>query len=287
LTKKAEVKSQCGEVHAEVQIESKDGCTVDHFVEVLSKSMVMDSGGKFSISKIKEDYEAMIARSKTADAGGGDILKRAEKTRKTAAEMGSVKAEKVLEAVRKPLGPFNWALFRAGTAKALDFFNAGSMSVMEMQKWLKDDEVLVGLLRMGFGTGKLRRVKWICVHWSGDKVSPVKRGRAVAATKDLARALEPFSLTISASSAEDLSLAAIIDKVRRSVVVDGESHDADKDGFSIEEFLKSLREETAASADFFGDAAPAVPGEIPLAETVADIRDPDGKGVNWMLLQLE
>lgn len=36
-----------------------------------------------------------------------------------------------------------------------------------MRKWLKDDQVLFGLLRMGFGSGTFRRTKWLFLHWSG------------------------------------------------------------------------------------------------------------------------
>ena len=66
------------------------------------------------------------------------------------------------------------------TAEAghLDFVNAGSLSVNEMRKWLKDDEVYAGLLRMGFGTGKFRRTKWIFVWWCGQKMGVVKRAKS-------------------------------------------------------------------------------------------------------------
>lgn len=179
-TKKGDVKTAVGATHAEMQIESKGECTTDSFFEKLSKIIKIDDMGGFSIAKLKADYEAMIA------AGGsksGDILERA-KSRKTAAEMGgSLDAVKALEAVRKPLGPFNWVLLKA--TKGLELHNAGSMSVTEMNKWLADDVVLFGLLRMGFGTGKFRRIKWICLHWSGERVSPVKRGQANSLKNDI------------------------------------------------------------------------------------------------------
>jgi hypothetical protein len=192
-TAKGDVKSAVGASHAEIQISTKEECTPEHFFETLSKVIKSDEMGEFSISKMKADYEAMIAAA-GASGAGGDILSRAA-GRKTAAEMGSVEASKALDAVKQPLGPFNWALFRA--AKTLELHNAGSMSVNEMSKWLSDDQVLFGLLRMGFGAGKFRRVKWICLHWSGEKVSPVKRGQANALKSDILKTLEPYSLTVS------------------------------------------------------------------------------------------
>ena len=109
---------------------------------------------------------------------------------------------KMLEGVRQPLGPFNWLLLKPN-AEHLEVENAGSLSVEEMKKvcggcvlansvvgacdffassapalvwrtdacvraqWLKDDTVLYGLVRMGFGSGKFRREKWIFIHWTG------------------------------------------------------------------------------------------------------------------------
>ncbi len=65
---------------------------------------------------------------------------------------------------------FNWALFKPHTTTGsggLDFFNAGSGSIEEMRRWLPADEVLFGLLRLGFASGRFRRTKFIFVHWSG------------------------------------------------------------------------------------------------------------------------
>jgi len=192
-TLKGAVKDAFGSTHAEVQIYGADECTPEHFLETLSKVIKVDDMGGFSISKMKADYEAMIAAAGPSSVAGGDVLARAA-TRKTAAEMGTVEAGKALEAVKQTLGPFNWVLFKP--SRKLELLNAGSMSVSEMTKWLADDQVAFGLLRMGFGVGKFRRIKWICLHWSGDRVSPVKRGQANAMKGEILGALEPFSLTV-------------------------------------------------------------------------------------------
>lgn len=194
-TLKGAVKESMGATHAEVQLYSADECTPEHFIEHLGKVIKVDDMGGFSISKLTADYEAMIASA--GPAGVPDALERAA-TRKTAAEMGTVEGSKALEAVKQPLGPFNWALFKA--SDKLELHNAGSMSVNEMTKWMAEDQVLFGLLRMGFGAGKFRRIKWICLHWAGEKVSPVKRGRANALKKDIMAKLGPFSLTVRRSS---------------------------------------------------------------------------------------
>jgi hypothetical protein len=279
-TLKGSVKTAVGATHAEVQLYSVDDCSTENVLEQLGSVMSMDDMGGFSIAKMTEDYEAMIASSGPAPSGGGDVLARAA-TRQTAAEMGTVEAAKALEAVKQPLGPFNWALFKPSST--LDLHNAGSMSVNEMSKWLAADQVLFGLLRMGFGVGKFRRVKWICLHWSGESVSPVKRGRANALKKDILKWLEPFSLTVSASDADEMTLETIIDKVKRTAVVDGGTADADEDPFSMESFMKALREEAAANAEFFGeDDADEDAGDLPFKSTVDAVAGTGG--FNWMLI---
>lgn len=279
-TMKGSVKEAVGATHAEVQVYSAEECTTEAVLKQLGSVMSMDDMGGFSIAKMTEDYEAMIASAGPALAAGGDILARAA-TRQTAAEMGTVEAAKALEAVKQPLGPFNWALFKPSAT--LELHNAGSMSVNEMTKWLAADQVLFGLLRMGFGVGKFRRVKWICLHWSGESVSPVKRGRANATKKDVLKALEPFSLTISASDHDEMSLESIIEKVKRTAVVDGGDADTDEDPYSLESFMKALREEAAANAEFFGEEAEAEEdGDLPLKATVDSVVG-DG-GFNWMLI---
>ena len=280
LTKKSTVKDSCGMTHVEIQLEDPSECTVDNIMSMVQRMIASDDNlGDFSISQMKADYEAMIKES--GEGGGGkDILKRAGK-RKTAKEMGSVDATRALDAVKSRMGPFNWALFKAKLP--LELHDAGSMSVNEMTKTLKDDEVLFGLLRMGFGTGTFRRVKWIGLHWSGEKVSPVKRGQANAKAKDIQSQLEPYSVVVNASSEDECSLELIIDKVRRAIVVDGGDADQDENPYTLEEFYKALREEAAKHAAFFGDSE----GGEEQKSVVSAVEElhRDGSGVNWVLLQ--
>ena len=100
-------------------------------------------------------------------------------------------------------------------------------------QWLKDDTVLYGLVRMGFGSGKFRREKWIFVHWTGEKTPPVRRGRWNAAKSKLHEALSPVSVNIEATCLDDLTLDKVIDKVRRAAVVDGETKRDEANPFSM------------------------------------------------------
>jgi hypothetical protein len=67
-----------------------------------------------------------------------------------------------------------------------------------MNKYLADDKVFFGLLRMGFGGGSGRRTKWIFVQWVGDKMGMVQRGQANAAESAFKERLRPFNLSMVA-----------------------------------------------------------------------------------------
>lgn len=186
-----------------------------------------------------EDYEAMVAKASAGGAADGKSSSGVALTRKTAAELGDVKADAALKAVRDPMGAFNWFLCDS----EFSFINAGSLSVPEMQKWLKPDQVCFGLLRMGFGSGRFRRTKWVYIVWSGPSVGPVKRAKAASARGAMKAKLGPTSVDIEATCAEDASLEAIIDKVRRATAVDGdEVSTADGDPYSVDKFMEALSE---------------------------------------------
>jgi hypothetical protein len=229
--KKNDVRKALGDVHSEWMVTSPGDLSVGPMLEAL-KFMVADSTkGGVSIAKMKSDYEAMIQASAAAALGGGLGGKGGAKVdiknatgRLTAAEMDKkIPSHAALKAVRDTLGPFNWALFAPTEAgKDLEFINAGSLSVNECVKWLKDDENYYGILRMGFGEGKFRRTKWIFFTYSGPKVGVVKRSKANNAKSNMKSALGPCSVDMQVTSVDELSLPLVIDKVKKIPGVDGE-----------------------------------------------------------------
>jgi hypothetical protein len=90
---------------------------------------VSGAGGGYAES------EPLVAPARTPvksiSVGGAELDLGAGGGRRTAAELGrGVSAESVLAELRKPLGSFNWALFRpTGALQALQLHNAGSLSV--------------------------------------------------------------------------------------------------------------------------------------------------------------
>jgi hypothetical protein len=166
-----------------------------------------------------------------------------------------------------------------------NFVNSGSLSAPEMVKWLKDDQSCFGLLRMGFGSGRFRRTKWIFLVWSGSKVGMVKRAKAAGNRGAMKGKLGATSVDIEATSAEDVTLEAIIDKVRRATAVDGDDvKSAEGDPYSVENFMKALAEEAAASGSFFGDSG-LVMGEgggSKSAEQLIKELHTAGSSTNWV-----
>ena len=172
---------------------------------------------------------AAKAAAEAAAAAGGDGAPAVVLTRKTAAELGNVKADVALTAVRASDGAFNWFLCDS----AFNFVNAGSLSAPEMAKWLADDMPLFGLLRMSFGAGKFKRLKWITVSWPGGaKVGMVARAKATGARAGIKAKLGAASVDIEANTIADISLDNIIDKVKRSTAVDGAT-EGGEDPYSV------------------------------------------------------
>lgn len=100
-----------GDVHAELVLSDVAEVKLEHVLEELKKVIASDdSGASVSISKLKEDYEAMIAKSDSAAEGAKAGAGGVALTRKTAAELGNIKADQALKAVREPMGPFNWCV---------------------------------------------------------------------------------------------------------------------------------------------------------------------------------
>lgn len=190
--------------------------------------------------------------------------------------------------------------------------NAGSGSVPEMVRFLDDNQVFFGILRMAFGTGVFRRCKWVFIHWSGEKVGGVKRGKANAADKPLRKVFGPTNLDHFAATREDVTVPILIEKVKKFVVTDGEASDEVESLYSLESFMEALDEEKKAAEKEFhngddekeneasgltavgGMAAPATADDAasdasekgPSFEEALDSVRGDSEPFNWLLAEL-
>lgn len=283
------VEKDFGDTAAKLTMSEKEEVTLENILSEGKRVLVGDNLGNYSMADMKADYEKMLAatRAKAIEAmlkGDGETEKR-----KTAKDLG-VSGEKALELVRKPMGAFNWALFKPDPT-TLDLWDAGSLSVAEMHTVLPEDEVLCGLIRMGFGTGQFRRTKWIGIWWSGGKVSAVKKGQMLGTGKDqMMKKINSGGLNMEGSSEDDLSLEAIIDKVRRAAVIDGDgvdgiggARDIGEDPFSMDAYYAALEEEIKGNREFFGEKTEDTSRNFGLAATIKEVRSQDGK-YSWLLV---
>jgi hypothetical protein len=275
---RAHVAEALGPFHADLEVSSAAECATDLFFEKLNRTFVSDSG-TVSLQELKAQYVNSVMQSAAA----------APKVRPLAAEM-KVRAATVLQAIRQPTGPFNWGLFEP-TPEELKLYNGGSLSVPELQRALPDNQVLYGLIRMGFGAGPFRRTKWVFLHWVGGQTGAVKRGRATAAKGAMMDLLKPFHADVEVDSKTDLDLKAFVDRMTRKFVVDDDGSSqtvAGESTFGFDSFLAALAEEQAANAAFFDDAPePAPTGQtLEVEETLQLVRQSHSP-INWALFVLK
>mmetsp|Transcript_12832 Transcript_12832/g.40481 ORF Transcript_12832/g.40481 Transcript_12832/m.40481 type:complete len:420 (-) Transcript_12832:136-1395(-) len=198
-----------------------------------------------------------------------------------------------LQSVAEPFGRWNWVLVRPDP-EALELAEGGTGSVDEMREHLAlhEQEGLSGLLRLGFGAGRLRRTKHVFVHCVSEKVPVVNRGRAAAARPQMQAKfgkLVHCSVSMELAQAEDLTLEDVIERVRRSAIVDDQVLEPDsptKSAYSVEAFRDALKEERLAAVP----TPPAQPvtrcslnvQEKQVADVVRLVHAADGP-LNWAL----
>eukprot|EP01065_Artemidia_motanka_P013087 TRINITY_DN1721_c12_g1_i1.p1 TRINITY_DN1721_c12_g1~~TRINITY_DN1721_c12_g1_i1.p1 ORF type:complete len:367 (+),score=143.54 TRINITY_DN1721_c12_g1_i1:79-1179(+) len=257
--KKGDVSQMLGSTHASLTITDKKECSIDHVLDELKRVFVSDSGD-FSIGGLKEEIQKAIEAEK-AKAVEAKKEQEAESPtspvspkRKTARDLG-VDAEKVLAELRKDMGKFNWCLFEPSeAAQPLKLYDAGSCSLGELAENVPADKVLFGLLRIGFGAGKFRRTRWVCITYIGDSVGGVKRGKALSTKGDMQARLQPFQIDLEVQGREGAAVESIFERIKEYIVSD----DIEMGEISLAAFMESLQEEVVASAEFFGED-PATP----------------------------
>ena len=79
-----------------------------------------------------------------------------------------------------------------------------------MSKWLKDDELLCGIVRLAFGKGRFRRVKWAYLTWSGPSAGAVKRAKAMSSRAPMKSKLGPVSVDLETGDRADITVSGRI-----------------------------------------------------------------------------
>lgn len=253
--------------HASVEVKGPEEVTVERLLERVLPFFVVDHQ-EYSVQWLQSHYDRQLEEAQSPAAAPDTAPPEASVRRSTAGEssakrgtvfeMGTTSFDSgrdALKAVAESLGAWNWVFFRAtGDVVAVEDLSVvagGIGSVEEMQSCYEEhpQDVLFGLLRMGFGQGRLRRTKYVFIHAIGDKVPAVTRGKKSAQRpkmEELMGSYASISVTMELLTTSDLTLKSVVDRVRRAVVVDDDVLDRDKatpSVFSMEAFQQALQEE--------------------------------------------
>jgi len=162
-----------------------------------------------------------------------------------------------------------------------ELITGGPESLQEMRTFLSEhlEESMFGLIRMGFGVGRLRRTKHVFVHAVGPQASAVKRGKIggqLSRMKQWVEVSTNVSVHIEVEDEEALTAENVVARVRKAAHLDEEEVAWDeglKDIFTVEGMEQAHMEERTKMQ---------VPGEAEALEEVADM-----ERKQWMELPLD
>ena len=282
-----------------VTLEAREECATDAVVEALARVCAKDEGEGDSprdfeerVATMRADVREQLAEAKRAFEETLANRSGTKLRRLTLREMSRrMTFREVAEAVRKSDGAFNWYLVRAD-ANGSEVFNAGGGSLEEMKASLPSNEVLFGLLRMGFGRGAFRRVKHIFIHWSGEDVNALKRGQYNAQEEAIRKLVGSVNVNHFATSMDEITLDALIEKVKTRVVLDGEASDDVDSLFNLESYMVSCEDDDDALRREFPEAIVQANGNDekderqPTFEEALESVNSKSEPYNWLLCEL-
>lgn len=165
---------------------------------------------------------------------------------------------------------------------------SSSTTLEDMCSNLKDDQVMYCLLRLTTTFELTTAVKFIYVHWVGEKVPFAKKGRFGVVSGSVEEYFCPFHLNIETSSRDDLSESVIMQKLEetsgtRNKIIEGAVDGRQERGFMAGSTVKraeKLEPRSIAPAGMEVKAAPEV------AAAIAEVRD-DVTPTNWVVVGYE
>jgi len=284
-----EVLSAFGEVHATLEVTKADELTPENLCKRVLPFFSADHG-QLSLQVLLREYcEAMPIQHQEA------VAWKPQQSSLSPEEAGKKRLQKTLRAVGAKCGRYNWALIEPRT---LRLHAAGSGGIDEMLEVLSDSKVLLGVLRLSFGssstspmpsrdcraTSKQRLTKHVLVHWMGAHISAVQRGllnsRVAEAANEVSRHCHTV-MRVQAGQRSDLCLEDLLLNLRSRT-----SMELVVNRLSPEDYFAGLREEQLERRSRHSLEIPMrAPADLPtdqLQAAVATVRETSGKW-NWML----
>ena len=255
--RKEEIMAEFGGSHTDISFSGDADVTTEQILAHMMSTIATDDGsdGQLDVAAARKQMEEQMAAAPEPEPGP-ETEPEPESQPEPEPEAEPISStpppqydfKEVIEEVRSETGRFNW-LLAAPDAAAPKIVCAGSGSIPEVREALAQQEkqVLFGLVRAGFGSGAMRRNKWLFVHWTGPNVSMVKRGgwnSQKAAMQELCR---PYSLDCTLNNLEEAAVETIVDDIKQSIVHDGGA-DGGESIFSVSAFLAAVKEEQEAAA---------------------------------------
>lgn len=292
--RKEEIMAEMQGCHTDISFTSVHEVTTDAILQHMLSTITADESGDgpVDISAFREQMEKQMAAApepEPAPTAEGGAAAGPGGGAPTAVDLG-INFQEALAQVRSEHGSLNWVLAEPNAATPT-LVNAGSGSIPEMREFLAEDQVLYGLVRAGFGAGTFKRVKYLFWHWTGPKVTMVKRGKWNAEKDAMQELMRPFTMDLTANCAEQTEVDFVVEAIKAVIVSDGD--DDSESMFSVAAFLEAVKEEAEAAkeqhqsprkqAEPAADVA-AVP-YIDFNESVAELRK-QASPRNWMLCAL-
>lgn len=120
----------------------------------------------------------------------------------------SVKA--AYEDIRKPDNSDTWVILKyVGNKITVQQTGSGIENFVEQ---LSDKEIQYGYLRLNIQTEEGMRTKFVLISWTGEDVSPLKRGKAYVDKSNLKSIIQDFAIDLATSNKEELCEDYIIRK---------------------------------------------------------------------------
>jgi|Transcript_49521 hypothetical protein len=240
--------------HASLVVTRAADVTSEEIMSRIGHCFVADDLGNFTArwqSRHSEPLPSEVLKSVKLAADSSRELRRNRKCPAHESTNVFESGRDALQALAQD-GPWNWLLLRPDPDN-LTHVVGGMGSVDEMRECLADreEDIFFGVLRLGFGVGRLRRTKFMFIRFTGCKARAISRGQACGVHPKMQKAVAELincSASMEINGSVDLTLEEVINRLHRVVI-----HDDDLKGdegalqvYCIDAFRKALDEERRA-----------------------------------------
>lgn len=290
--------------HASLEVTRSSEVSTEELFSRIANCFITDDLGNHSVEWVTRGMELGQGAGKTVQKAivteatpTTDVRARRVRLPGMSEEKTFKSGRDALRAVESLLGSWNWVLL-GPDPETLPIKGGGSGSIDELQECLAqhEEEVLFGVLRLSFGAGRLRRTKLVFFHANGARVAAVRRGKLGAVRPKMEQAVKDLvhcSMSLEVNSTDDLSLEGLIERLRRTAIIDDDVLEGDRatrSSLSLDAYRKAQAEErrmvsTEAEPPAVKSAAEAAqaPGaDLTVEESIQLVHTLDGLG--WVVL---